>query len=245
MFVDLYVANYVQLDLRQTPARGTPGNCRFMNIDMFCGPRPLTGEADTLYRNTGHGTFVDVTHTAGMMDPRYYGFGVLFSDLNGDGWPDIYVANDSVPNLYFRNRGNGTFVEEGLVAGIALSADGREQAGMGVDAGDYDGDGLPDIIETNFSQDHTTLYRNGRRRDVRRRQLPRRDGGDRRTLSRVGRRPGRPRQRRPARRVHRQRPRLSRRGAHGASNYKQRNQVFRNVGAAGSATSPPRSAAGC
>jgi hypothetical protein len=85
---------------------------------------------------------------------------VLFSDLNDDGWPDIFVANDSVPNLLFRNRGNGTFVEEGLLSGTALSGDGRPQAGMGVDAGDYNGDGLPDLVVTNFSHDHNTLYEN-------------------------------------------------------------------------------------
>jgi enediyne biosynthesis protein E4 len=158
-FVDLYVANYLQFDPVHTPKRGTP-SCRFMNIDTFCGPRPLTGERDTLYRNTGRGTFVDMTKQAGAVDPRYYGFGVLFTDLDDDGWPDIYVANDSVPNLYFRNRRDGTFVEEGLVAGLALSGDGREQAGMGVDAGDYDGDGDLDIVKTNFAQDHTTIYRN-------------------------------------------------------------------------------------
>jgi hypothetical protein len=86
---------------------------------------------------------------------------VVFTDLNDDGWPDIYVANDSVPNLFFRNRKDGTFVEEGLAAGLAVSGDGRAQAGMGVDAGDLNGDGLPDIIVTNFSHDHNTLYENG------------------------------------------------------------------------------------
>jgi hypothetical protein len=96
-----------------------------------------------------------------VKDPGYYGFGVVFTDLNDDGWPDIYVANDSVPNLLFRNRGNSTFVEEGLVSGAALSGDGRPQAGMGVDAGDYNNDGLPDLIVTNFSHDYNTLYENG------------------------------------------------------------------------------------
>jgi hypothetical protein len=159
--LDLYVANYVAFDEGMIPARGTTANCRFMATDVFCGPKQLTGDLDMLYRNNGNGTFSDVTVRAGVKDPGYYGFGVVFTDLNDDGWPDLYVANDSVPNLLFRNRGNGTFVEEGLVSGAALSGDGRAQAGMGVDAADYDGDGLPDLLVTNFSHDYNTLYENG------------------------------------------------------------------------------------
>jgi enediyne biosynthesis protein E4 len=159
--LDLYVANYVRFDPARIPGRGTTGNCRFMATDVFCGPTRLPGEPDVLYRNNGDGTFTDVTARAGIVDPGYYGFGVVFTDLTGDGWPDIYVANDSVPNLLFRNRGNGTFVEEGLLAGVAVSGDGRAQAGMGVDVGDVNGDLLPDLVVTNFSHDHNTLYENG------------------------------------------------------------------------------------
>ena len=158
--LDLYVATYVKFD-EAIPRRGATGNCRFMGTNVFCGPKKLSGDADVLYRNTGTGAFEDVTVRAGIVDPGYYGFGVVFSDLNDDGWPDIFVANDSVPNLFFRNRGNGTFVEEGLLSGTALSGDGRTQAGMGVDTGDYNGDGLPDLIVTNFSHDHNTVYENG------------------------------------------------------------------------------------
>jgi hypothetical protein len=158
--LDLYVANYVKFD-ESIPARGTTANCRFMATDVFCGPKRLTGDADILYRNNGDGTFTDVTKAAGITDPGYYGFGVVFTDLNDDGWPDIYVANDSVPNLLFRNKKDGTFVEEGLISGAALSSDGRPQASMGVDAADYNGDGLPDLIVTNFSHDYNTLYENG------------------------------------------------------------------------------------
>jgi enediyne biosynthesis protein E4 len=158
-YVDLYVANYVRMEPGKIPSR-TTGTCRFLNIDVACGPRPLPGEPDRLYHNTGKGTFVDVTKRAGIIDPGYYGFSVLFSDLDDDGWPDIYVANDSTPNLFFRNQRNGTFVEQALQSGLAVTADGREQAGMGVDAGDYDGDGRLDLVKTNFSQDYTSLYHN-------------------------------------------------------------------------------------
>ena len=159
--LDLYVANYVRFEERLIPGRGTTANCRFMATDVFCGPTRLPGEPDVLYRNDGDGTFTDVTAAAGIADPGHYGFGVIFADLDDDGWPDIYVANDSRPNLLFRNRRDGRFVEEGLLAGAALSTDGRAQAGMGVDAGDYNGDGQPDLVVTNFSHDHNTLYENG------------------------------------------------------------------------------------
>jgi hypothetical protein len=140
--------------------RGQSECGRFMNIDSFCGPRPLPGEPDALYRNDGNGVFTNVTKAAGIVDPGHYGFGVVFSDLDEDGWLDIFVANDSTPNLFFQNRRNGTFSERALQSGLAVSADGREQAGMGVDVGDYDGDGRLDLVKTNFAQDYTSLYRN-------------------------------------------------------------------------------------
>ena len=159
-FVDLYVANYVKFTEGKIPRRGETASCRFMVIDVYCGPKSLEGEPDVLYKNNGDGTFTDVTQAAGIRDPGYPGFGVLFADLDNDGWPDIYVANDSAPHFLFHNNGNGTFSEKGLVSGVALSGDGREQAGMGVDAGDFNGDGLQDLIVTNFSHDYNTLYEN-------------------------------------------------------------------------------------
>jgi predicted nucleotidyltransferase len=158
--VDLYVANYLTFDDRTAPKPGSLPNCQYGKLPVFCGPLGLPGEPDALYRNEGNATFRDVTAAAGIVDPGHYGFGVVFSDLDDDGWPDIFVANDSVANLWFRNRGDGTFAEEALVSGLALSGDGRAQAGMGVDTGDYDGDGRLDVVVTNFTDDYNTLYAN-------------------------------------------------------------------------------------
>jgi enediyne biosynthesis protein E4 len=159
-YVDLYVANYVKFDEKTIRPRGSNDRCRYMGSDVFCGPVGLPGEPDVLYHNNGDGTFTDVTAKAGIHDPNYYGFGVLFTDFDNDGWPDIYVANDSQPNLLFRNNRNGTFSEIGVVAGAALNEAGRAQSGMGVAAGDYDGNGFLDIFVTNFARDTNTLYKN-------------------------------------------------------------------------------------
>jgi hypothetical protein len=158
--VDLYVANYMAFDEKTVRPRGSNDLCRYMGADVFCGPIGLPGEPDVLYRNNGNGTFADVTERAGIRDPNYYGFGVLFSDFDNDGWPDIYVANDSNPNLLFHNKKDGTFSEVGLLSGSALNEAGRAQSGMGVAAGDYDRNGFLDIFVTNFARDTNTLYKN-------------------------------------------------------------------------------------
>ncbi len=159
-YVDLYVANYLTFDEEKIPKRGESSLCNFKGMVVFCGPQGLPGEVDVLYRNNGNGKFTDVTAKAGIHGPGYYGFGVIFSDLDNDGWLDIYVANDSTPNFLFRNQRDGTFSEVGLFAGVALNEEGQEQAGMGVDVGDYNNDGYFDIFVTNFSHDSNTLYRN-------------------------------------------------------------------------------------
>jgi hypothetical protein len=158
--VDLYVANYLAFD-EKTIASRNDGQCVYMGtLKVFCGPKGLKGEPDVLYRNNGDGTFTDVTAKAGIKDPDYYGFGVAFSDFDNDGWPDIYVANDSVPNLLFHNKRDGTFEEVGLISGTALNLFGLAQAGMGVAIGDYDANGYFDIYVTNFAEDTNTLYKN-------------------------------------------------------------------------------------
>ena len=157
--VDLYVANYLTFDREAALERGETPNCQFMSMTVMCGPRHFQGEPDRLFQSNGDGTFENVTEAAGIADPGYYGFGVVSGDLDGEGWIDIYVANDSRPNFYFRNNGDGTFFDEALGAGLALNEQGRQEAGMGVDFGDYDNDGWLDVVVTNFSHETNTLYR--------------------------------------------------------------------------------------
>ena len=159
--LDLAVANYVDFKAQDSPPPRTRSGCNWKGMPVPCGPRGLKGETMTLYHNDGHGHFADVTKQAGIETPHeYYGFTVLTGDFDNDGWSDIYVACDSTPSLYFHNKHDGTFEEMGLGSGLAVNEDGREQAGMGATAADYDGDGLLDIFKTNFSSDTNTLYRN-------------------------------------------------------------------------------------
>jgi hypothetical protein len=115
---------------------------------------------DILYRNNGDGTFTDISKEAGIYRTDGNGLGVVFGDYDNDGWTDIYVANDSVPNFLFHNKGKGIFEEVGFRAGVALGGEGRPLAGMGTDMGDIDGDGLLDVIVTNLDRETHSLYRN-------------------------------------------------------------------------------------
>jgi enediyne biosynthesis protein E4 len=160
-FLDLMVTNYVDLDLRHLPEFGSAMTCRFMGINVQCGPRGLKGSGDSLFHGNGDGTFSDVSKQAGVDDPSgYYGLGVLWADFNNMGRPDIYVANDSSAGYLYRNDGNGKFTDIGMQSGTALGEDGHEQAGMGVSVGDYLHTGRPSLVVTNFSMDNTPLYRN-------------------------------------------------------------------------------------
>src|SRR6185312_7039651 len=158
--LDLFVANYIDLDLKTAPVPES-GPCLYKGIMVACGPPGLNGGKDILYHNNGDGTFTDLSEQSGITKTAStYGLGVLTADFDEDGWPDIYVANDSTASALFHNLKNGRFEEIGIAAGAALSPDGKPQAGMGVAAGDYDHDGHLDIIKTNFAGDTHSLYRN-------------------------------------------------------------------------------------
>jgi enediyne biosynthesis protein E4 len=161
--LDLFITHYVDLDLEHTPTPGSGTFCQWKGMPVMCGPRGLKGTYSQLYHNNGDGTFTDVTEKSGVAKTAaYYCFTALTADFDNDGWPDIYVACDSTPSMLFHNNHNGTFTEDGVLAGVAFNDDGREQAGMGAHAIDYDGDGWLDIIKTNFSDDTPTLYHNNR-----------------------------------------------------------------------------------
>ena len=157
-FVDIFVARYVHVDLANVAAFGS---CKFRGIVVQCGPWGMIGETDLLYHNRGDGTFEEVSQKAGVHDSNaYYGLGVVWGDYDNDGWPDLYVANDTGPNYLYHNNHNGTFTDVGMQSGTALSAEGDAEGSMGVDFGDYDHDGRLDIFVTNFMDQGDSLYHN-------------------------------------------------------------------------------------
>ena len=159
--VDLFVSNYVGFSFENAAVPGENANCRWKGIPVECGPRGLLTGRHSLYRNNGDGTFTDVTQQAGIARAAAtYGMTVVAADFDEDGWQDIYVACDSTPSLLFMNNRDGTFREEGVLRGAALSDDGMEQAGMGIGIGDYDLDGHLDLFKTHFADDANILYRN-------------------------------------------------------------------------------------
>jgi len=153
--LDLFVANYVQW----TPA--TDLHCTLDGKNKsYCTPESYKGQSPSLYRNRGDGTFENVTRKAGVYDTSSKGLGAAMLDFDGDGWMDLFVANDTEPNRLYRNRHNGTFEDVAVGAGVAFSQQGVARAGMGVDAADYDGSGRPSIIVGNFSNEMMALYHN-------------------------------------------------------------------------------------
>ena len=159
--LDVAIANYVHFDLAHTPAPGQAAGCIWKGTPVMCGPRGLPSAPNTLLHNLGNGRFQDVSKASGVEQTvGHYCFSITTLDYNDDGWPDLYVACDSTPAILYRNNRNGTFTDVGADAGVAFNEDGREQAGMGSTAADYDGDGRIDLFKTNFSDDTSTLYRN-------------------------------------------------------------------------------------
>lgn len=158
--LDLFVANYVDFDLKTAPLP-EEGPCTYKGIVVACGPPGLPGGKNILYHNNGDGTFMDVSQKSGMWNAvGTYGLSVAASDLDNDGWPDIYVANDSAPATLYLNQKDGTFKDVAIENGAALSAEAKPQAGMGVSIGDYNRDGNLDVVKTNFAGDTDSLYTN-------------------------------------------------------------------------------------
>jgi len=155
--LDLYVTNYVDFTWDTHKFCGNPQR----NLRAYCHPDVYNAVADVLYRNEGDGTFAEIGAAAGIADTLDgKGLGVVFGDYDDDGDPDAYVANDSTRNFLYRNDGTGRFEEDGLLAGVAFSADGQAEAGMGTDWGDFDGDGKIDVFVTNLDLETNSLYRN-------------------------------------------------------------------------------------
>jgi enediyne biosynthesis protein E4 len=159
--LDLFVATYLSTTLEKLPKPGENTDCRWKGVPVNCGPRGLPPGFVQLFHNNGDGTFTDVSRQSGVAAAaQSYPMTTVAADYDNDGWPDIYVACDSTPSWLFRNQRDGTFREEALERGVALSEDGVEQAGMGVAVGDYDLDGDLDIFKTHFADDTNVLYRN-------------------------------------------------------------------------------------
>jgi hypothetical protein len=159
-WLDLFVANYIDFDPKTAPLPES-GPCLYKGLIVACGPPGLQGGKNILFHNNGDGTFRDVSEKSGILrTPGTYGLGVLTADFDNDGWPDIYVANDSTSSTLYKNNHDGTFTDVAIEAGAAYSPDGKPQAGMGISAADYDCDGKLDIVKTNFAGDTASLYRN-------------------------------------------------------------------------------------
>jgi len=159
--VDLFVANYLRFDLAAAPGPGSGPNCRWKGMPVNCGPKGLPPETNLLYRNNGDGTFTDVSERSGIARVTgRYSMTAISTDLDGDGWPDIYVAADSTAAILYRNQRDGTFTDVAVESGAAYSENGNPQAGMGLAVADYNADGRLDLVKTHFADDMPALYRN-------------------------------------------------------------------------------------
>jgi len=159
--LDLFVCNFVHLDPDNPPSIDNASFCQWKGVPTMCGPRGLPGDTNILYHNNGDGTFTDVSEKAGILKPGpRYSITSVCCDFDNDGWPDIYVAVDSMPSILYQNNHDGTFTDIAVISGSAYNADGHEQAGMGLGVADYDCDGWFDIFKTNFADDTSNLYHN-------------------------------------------------------------------------------------
>ena len=163
--LDLFVPGYVHFEAAELAGKegraASISFCQFRGVAVLCGPRGLKGEQDHLFHNNGDGTFTDVSRKAGVADDHeYYGLASVFVDVNGDGRPDLLVADDSTPNYLYLNKGDGTFEDVSYASGYALNESGRETASMGIATGDYTHNGLIDVYNTTFSDDYNPLYHN-------------------------------------------------------------------------------------
>ncbi|HUI43835.1 MAG TPA: CRTAC1 family protein, partial [Terriglobia bacterium] len=154
-FLDLLVANYVKWSPEADIYCSLDGHSK-----SYCTPEAYPGSTFWLFRNRGDGTFEDVTGKAGLNDPTSKSLGLTLIDYDQDGWPDVFIANDTQPNKLYHNNRNGTFTETAVAAGVAFNEDGLARAGMGADAADYDNSGMPSLVVTNFSDQMIGLYRN-------------------------------------------------------------------------------------
>ncbi len=160
-WADLFVSHYVDFHLDNMAAFGSRDTCKYLGIDVQCGPRGLKGSPDSLYHNNRDGTFTDVSQKAGVSDPdKRYGLTAIWSDFNNDGKLDLLVTNDAQPNYLYQGDGTGKFVDVGAVSGVAYSDNGMAQANMGIAIGDYLHTGRMSLLITHFDSEYATLYRN-------------------------------------------------------------------------------------
>ena len=158
---DLFVANYLRFDLPTAAEKGKGPNCLWKGVPVNCGPRGLPTDTNLLFHNNGDGTFADVSKASHVSDVTgRYAMTASAADFDGDGWLDIYVACDSTASILYRNNHDGTFRDAAVESGVAYGENGSQQAGMGLAAADYNGDGLIDLLKTHFADDVPALYRN-------------------------------------------------------------------------------------
>jgi hypothetical protein len=159
--LDLFVANYLAFDLQRALQPGQGTNCLWKGIPVNCGPKGLPTDTNLLYHNNGDGTFKDVSEASGVSKVKgRYAMTAVAADLDGDGWPDVYVACDSTAAIFYHNNHDGTFTDTAVASGLAYSEYGNPQAGMGLAVGDFDGDGRLDLLRTHFADDIPALFHN-------------------------------------------------------------------------------------